>query len=209
MPDDARYALRSFRRTPQFTLGALITLALGIGAATAIFSVVDRILFRPLPYPEGDRLVSVGYLVPVADNNEFLPVPAYLRMRELHTVFSGTAAFGFTSDCDLNQTPPLRAQCTRVDADFLPTFGIAPLAGRFFSGENEPAALLSFTFWSSRFGGDRGIVGQSIRVDGQPFTVVGILPRDFELFNLSPTDILLPAGLAPDQQGRVVRAFRS
>src|SRR5581483_10184222 len=195
-----RQAFRRLRRSPYFAFGAILTLTLGIGASIAIFSVVDRILFRPLPYPDSGRLVSVGFLAPSADTNEFLPVPAYLRIRQRQPVFSGMAAFAFNSECDLTQEPAARIRCTRVDEGFLPTFGIAPLAGSGFRNDREPAALLSFAFWTSRFGGDRGVLGRSLRIDGQGYTIAGILPADFELFNLSPSDVLLPAGLAPDQQ---------
>ncbi|SPF39109.1 conserved membrane hypothetical protein [Candidatus Sulfopaludibacter sp. SbA4] len=213
---DIRYALRCFARSPVFTLAAVLTIALGIGASTAVFSVVDRILFRALPYPDAGRLVSVGMLAPAADTNEFLPVSAYLRFRQLQTPFSSMASFGFTSDCDLTEPNPVRLRCTQVDAAFLTTFGIRPLAGRNFTpAEDVPngtpngqnVALLTYGFWMGRFAGDRGIVGKTIPVDGQPTTVIGVLPRDFELFNLSPTDLLIPEALLPNQTGRVVRAF--
>jgi predicted permease len=122
------------------------------------------------------------------------------------------AGFGFTSDCDLTENNPVRLRCTQIDAAFLPTFGIQPLAGRNFTpAEDTPnaakVALITYGLWMKRYGGDRAILGQSIRVDGKPTTVIGILPRDFELFNLSSTDILTPVALLPDQAGRVVRAF--
>lgn len=209
---DIRYALRCFGRSPVFTLAAVLTIALGIGASTAVFSVVDRILFRALPYPDAGKLVSVGMLAPGADTNEFLPVAAYLRFRERQTPFSSMASFGFTSDCDLTEPNPVRLRCTQVDATFLPTFGIRPLAGRNFTPEEDvpngpKVALLTYPFWTSRFAGDLGIIGRPIPVDGQPTTVIGVLPRDFELFNLSATDLLMPEALRADQSGRVVRAF--
>ncbi|HYW42352.1 MAG TPA: ABC transporter permease [Bryobacteraceae bacterium] len=209
---DLHYGLRSFRRTPAVALTAVVTIALGIGASAAVFSVVDRILFRALPYPDADRLVSVGMLAPVADTNEFLMAPVYLRFRERQTAFSGMAGFAFISDCDLTEPNPLRLRCARVDAPFLATFGIRPAVGRGFSEEDDlpgaPAsALLTYGFWMRRFAGDPGVVGRSIPLDGRPAAIIGVLPRDFELFNLSPVDLLLPAGLAGNQAGRAVRAF--
>jgi predicted permease len=208
---DLRYSLRSFRRTPVFTLTAVVTVALGIGASTAVFSVVDRILFRPLPYPEANRLVSVGMLSS-ADTNEFLMAPSYLRFRDRQTPFSSMASFGFTSACDLTEANPARLRCARVDSAFLPTFGIVPLAGRNFTvaedRPNAPAvALLSFGFWMDRFAGDPGVIGRSIPIDQQPTTIIGVLPRGFELFNLSPIDLLMPEALLPNQSMRAVRAF--
>ena len=209
---DIGYALRCFGRSPGFTLAAVLTMALGIGAATAVFSVVDRILFRALPYPDAGRLVSVGMLAPAADTNEFLPVEAYLMFRRRQTPFVRMASFAFTSGCDLTETNPVRLRCTQVDADYLTTFGIRPIVGRNFTpGEDVPGgpkvALMTYGLWMSRFAGDRGIIGRTLAVDGQPITVIGVLPRDFELFNLSPTDLLVPAVLLPNQSGRVVRAF--
>jgi predicted permease len=208
---DIRYGLRSFRRAPVFTITAIVTVALGVGASTAVFSVVDRILFRPLPYPQADRLVSVGMLT-AADTNEFLMGPAYLQFRDRQTPFSSMASFGFTSACDLTEANPERLQCTLVDSTFLPTFGIHPLAGRNFTASedvpNAPRfALLTYGFWMSRFAGDREILGRSIPIDEKPTTIIGILPSDFELFNLSRVDLLMPEGLLPNQAGRAVRAF--
>ncbi|HLK63169.1 MAG TPA: ABC transporter permease [Bryobacteraceae bacterium] len=209
---DVRYGLRAFRRAPVFTLTAIVTVALGIGASTAVFSVVDRILFRALPYPDSDRLVSVGMLAPYADNNEFLMVPSYRRLQDQQTPFLSMAAFGFSSPCDLTESNPVRLSCALVDAAFLPTFGIRPMAGRNFTAAedvpNAPAvALLTYGFWMRRFAGDSGIVGRAILIDDKSVTVVGILPRDFELFNLSQVDLLMPVALLPDQSTRVVRAF--
>ncbi len=209
---DIGHGWRGLRRTPVVFTAGIVTLALGIGAPTAIFSVVDRILFRPLPYPHHGELVSVGLLAPVADNNELLMAPAYLRLRDRQTPFRSMAAFGFTSDCDLTETHPERLRCARVDAPYLPTFGIEPMAGRNFSpGEDTrnapPVALLAYGFWQRRFAGDYGIVGRPIPIDGRQTTVIGILPRSFELFNLSPVDLLVPAALDVHQEGRAVRAF--
>ncbi len=209
---DVRYALRCFLRAPVFTFTAIVTLALGIGASTAVFSVVDRILFRPLPYPEAERLVSVGLLAPYADKNEFLMAPSYLRFRERQTPFSSMASFGFISACDLTEADPVRLSCARIDSDFLPTFGIRPLAGRNFTAREDvpnapPVALLTYGFWMSRFAGDPGIVGRSIPIDEQPTTVIGVLPPDFALFNLTRVDLLMPEALLPDEAMRAVRAF--
>ena len=209
---DIRYAVRGFRRAPVFTLAAILTLALGIGASTAVFSVVDRILFRPLPYPDSARLVSIGMLSPRADTNEFLMVPAYLQFRDRQAPFSAMGAFAFTSDCDLTSPNPVRLRCTQVDAAFLPAFGIQPLAGRnFTAAEDTPTApkvaILTWGFWTRRFAADASVIGRSLPIDGQPVTILGVLPRDFELFNLSPTDLVLPAALLRTQAGRAVRAF--
>jgi len=214
MIDDMRYALRGFLRTPVFTLTALFAIVLGIGATTAVFSVVDRILFRRLPYPDDARLVSVGIVSPSLDSNEFLFADSLVRWRRNQTPFASLASFNFIVDCDLTERNPARLRCARVDSSFLPTFGIQPLAGRNFTREedvpNAPkVAMLFYGFWRSRLGGDTGAIGKSISIDGQPTTIVGVLPRDFELFNLSHADLLVPEALdeAAEHSGQAFRVF--
>lgn len=211
---DARYALRGFRRSPVFTAAAVLTIALGIGASTKVFSLVDRILFRPLPYPHAARLVSIGMVAPSVDRNEFMMADGYVRFRDHQTPFSNVTSFGFISDCDLSERNAVRMRCGMVESTFLPTFGIQPALGRNFThAEDQPnapkVALLSYAFWKSRFAGDSGILGRSIPVDGQPTRIVGVLPRDFELFNLSPIDLLIPEAIneARPGTGRLFRAF--
>jgi predicted permease len=214
LAQDARYALRGFARSPVFTATAILTIALGIGASTAVFSLVDRILFRPLPYPQADRLVSIGIVAPSVDKSEFVFADAYVQMRARQTPFSQITTFGFINDCDLSEQNAVRLRCAMVESTFLPTFGIQPALGRNFThAEDQPnaskVALLSYSFWKNRFGGDTGVVGRSISVDGQPTNIVGVLPRDFELFNLSPIDLLIPEAIneARPGNGRVFRAF--
>jgi hypothetical protein len=214
LAQDARYALRGFARSPVFTATAVVTIALGIGASTAVFSLVDRLLFRPLPYPHAEQLVSVGIIAPSADKNEFVFGEIYLPMRDRQTPFSSMTTFGFISDCDLSGQNAMRMQCAMVESTFLPTFGIQPALGRNFThAEDQPhaakVALLSYAFWKSRFGGDAGVIGRSISVDGQSTSIIGVLPHDFEMFNLSPFDLLIPEAIneAHPGNGRAFRAF--
>jgi putative ABC transport system permease protein len=152
--DDQRCALRGFRRTPVFSLTAVFAIVLGIGATTAVFSVVDRILFRPLPYPDEDSLVSAGIVAPSLDSNEFLFADSLVRWRRNQTPFASVALFNFIVDCDLTEPNPARLRCARVDYSFLPTFGIQPLAGRNFTREEDlpnaaKGAILFYGFWRS------------------------------------------------------------
>jgi len=211
---DVRYALRGFRRSPAFTVAAVLTIALGIGASSAVFSVVDRILFRPLPYPDAGRLVSFGMVAPSADKNEFLIAENYVRLRARQTPFTSFTSFGFISPCDLTEQNAARLRCAMVESTFLPTFGIQPMLGRNFAKEedrpNSPkVALLSYGFWKSRFLGDRETIGRSILVDGRPTAIIGILPPGFELFNLTPFDLLIPEAIdeAHPGNGRAFRVF--
>jgi predicted permease len=199
---DIRYALRGFRRNPGFTAVVIATLALGIGASTAVFSVVDPLLFRPLPYPKDDRLVSVGYLGPV-DNNEFNVVSSYFDWRQQKTPFKSLTAMRPGVGCDLLiGDTPRRIDCYSVDANFLQALGIAPLLGRDFSLEdNRPhapgVALLSYGFWRTAFGGDAKVLGKTVTVDEQPVQVIGVLPPSFRMPQRGEIDVMLPARLDP------------
>jgi putative ABC transport system permease protein len=137
---DLRYALRQLRKNPGFTAVSVITLALGIGATTAMFSLVDGALFRSLPYPHEDELVSLGVLAPII-NGEFLFAGNYLSWRRDQKPFAGFTSSTGVSDWDLTEDHPLRLACGHVDADFLPTFEIRPIIGRNFTPEeNRPSA---------------------------------------------------------------------
>ena len=215
---DLRYAARGFRRSPVFTLTAVLAIALGIGATTAVFSVVDRLLFRSLPYPDSDRLVSVGIMAPALDNQEFMLGTAYVQWRQHETPFEGlTSQLPGTADCDLTAENPVRLHCAQVESTFLPTLGVQPMLGRNFTRtEDEPhapkVALLSYGLWQTRFGGVPSAIGKTIPLDGQPVTVVGVLPADFELPTLSQTDVVVPQALdearqRPPSTGAFLRAF--
>ena len=133
---DVRYALRSFSRTPAFTISAVCAIALGIAASSAVFSVVDRILFRNLPYAHEERLAWVGMGAPI-EPNEFLLGSDYIEWRQSQKVFeSFTSASGVT-DCDITDSNPARLSCGRVESNFLSTLGIRPFVGRDFTKEED------------------------------------------------------------------------
>jgi putative ABC transport system permease protein len=213
---DARYALRQLRKSPGFTTVAVITLALGIGATTAMFSMVDGALFRGLRYPDADELVSVGVIAPIIDG-EFLFAGSYLSWHRQQTAFSGFTSSSGVSDCDLTDDRPARVTCAAVESTFLPTFGVQPILGRnFTSEEDQPAApkvaLVSYGLWLSRFGGDPQVVGRTISLDGRPARIVGVLPRDFEYPTLAHVGLVVPQALDEsivqrNQLGPVVRVF--
>jgi putative ABC transport system permease protein len=215
MQQDLRYALRALVRNPGLTAGAVLACALGVGSATAVFSVVDRILFRPLPYRDGARLVSVGITAPL-DSSEFLLTQNYLALRRDAPPFSAVTAFqAGASTCDLTESGALRLRCLRVDADFLDVLGVAPRLGRAISIEENrpgqpPVALISHALWRSWYGSDPALPGKTMMLDGVPTRIVGVLPADFEMPTLTEADILL--ALQPDEArerpgGRFLRAF--
>jgi putative ABC transport system permease protein len=215
---DVRFALRSLVQRPGFAVVAILTLALGIGSTTAVFSVVDRILFRSLPYPHDERLVSFGDKAPF-EANEFVLGPDYVDWKKAQTPFESVTSFvPGGADCDLTEQNPVRLKCALVESTFLPTFGIQPFLGRNFSSDedrpNAPrVALITYGLWRSRFASDRNLPGRAISLDGRPTIVVGVLPPQFEMPSLGRDDILVPAALdgstdrGPNARQIILRAF--
>src|SRR5262252_8197367 len=134
---DIRYALRGLLRNPSFALPAIAAAALGIGATSAVFSAVDRVLFRPLPYPNEDRLVSAGMMAPL-DTNEFLFAEPYFNLRRDRRPFDAVTAFqaGVIAS-DLTEGEPIRLRALRLEANFLEVFGVRPIAGRSFTRDED------------------------------------------------------------------------
>jgi putative ABC transport system permease protein len=196
---DVRYALRGFRRNWVFTVAVIATLAVGIGATTAVFSVVDRILFRALPYAHDDRLVSVGLTAPIAPQ-EFMLGGSYYEWRDNQKAFDGFTSETGALACDLTERNPARVSCASVEQNFLPTLGVAPLLGRnFLPEEDRPngpkVALISYGLWLSHYGLDAGILNRLIDIDGKQVRVIGVLPKDFEMPALEDADIIVPQAL--------------
>jgi predicted permease len=213
---DVRYSFRQLHRSPGFTTVAVITLALGIGATTAMFSLVDRMLFHSLPYAHENQLVSVGVVAPIIDG-EFLFAANYLDWREHQSAFSGFTSSTGVGDCDVTENDPVRTTCASAASTFLPTFGIQPLLGRNFTrDEDQPnspkVALLSFGLWKDRFGGDRSVLNRTLSVDGVPTRIIGVLPRNFEFPTLAHVGLVVPEALDESLvqrhlMGPVVRVF--
>lgn len=211
---DVCYAARGLARNRTFALTAITACALGVGATTSVFSIVDRVLFKPLPYAHADRLASVGMMTPL-DSNEFVFASGYFDLRRMKSPFEQVTAFqAGTIPCDLTETNPLRLACLRIEANYLETFGVPLATGRSFTREedlpNGPrVAIISYGLWQSRFGGQRNIIGRTLQLDGAATEIVGVLPRDFDLPPLSDSDILQPLALneAREREGRALRAF--
>ena len=213
---DVRYAGRQLFKSPGFAGLTILTIAIGIGAATAMFSLVDRILFRSLPYPHDEQLVSVGVIAPIIDG-EFLFASNYLDWRERQTAFTNFTSSTGVNDCDLTDGQPVRVACAAVASTFLPTFSVQPLLGRNFTrDEDQPksprVALLTYHLWRDRFAGDRNVIGRVMSVDGQSTEIIGVLPGDFEYPTLAHTDLVVPEALDESMvqrnvMGAVVRVF--
>jgi putative ABC transport system permease protein len=211
---DLRYAARMLRANPGFTGVAITALALGIGANTAIFTVVNNVLLQPLPYPEPDRIMEVGRAFSRANGMEYgysNSIPKYMVWRN-NEAFEAFALFGQSGPSMRIGTGdrPEQAKGLHVSQDYFRVFGAAPLVGRTFSAEedapNGPAtAVVSYNLWQSRLGGEPSIVGRTITVDGKPTMVVGVLPKDF--VSEPPADLWLPmqADPASTNQGHYLR----
>jgi predicted permease len=196
---DVRYALRGFKRNPVFTVTVIATLALGIGATTAVFSVVDRILFRSLPYAHDDRLVSFG-LVQSLERQEFTLGAFFYEWRDNQKPFESVTFDRGVSDCNLNEANPVHLKCAQVAQSFLPTLGVSPVLGRNFLPEEDlpngpKVALIADGLWLSRYNRDPGVLNKTVLIDEHPFRIVGVLPKDFEMPRLQATDIVTPAAL--------------
>ncbi|MEP7271295.1 MAG: ABC transporter permease, partial [Acidobacteriota bacterium] len=180
---DARFGVRMMARNPVFTAVAVITLALGIGANTAIFSLINSALLKPLPYPDSERLVSVWEAVPGGRRNS-VSGGAFKDWRAHSSKFSHVALY---KDVRLNMTgsgSPEYAAGLQVSTEFLATLGVKPALGRdFVSGEdamggNNSVVVLSHQLWQHRYGGDKAIIGQIVSLNQIPYTVIGVLPPD-------------------------------
>src|SRR5579875_1379434 len=194
---DLRFALRSFVKSPGFALAALVTLALGIGLNTAMFSTVNSVLLRPLPYRDADRLVQLWETHPVIHQAQ-VTYPNFKDWRTESTSFEEVAAYTFEGFEQFNlvvNNQPERVQVSLVSENLLPLLGVTPLLGRNFhttemSPGHDDAVLLSDALWQRRFGADPHIVGRSVQIDGTLYRVLGVLPAGKQF----PTwaDLLLP-----------------
>jgi putative ABC transport system permease protein len=182
---DVRHAARSLRRSPVYAVVAIVTLALGIGANVAMFSVLNTYMLRPLPYPESNRLMRV-FRTSIHSQSWPHSFPNYLDHRSRNTVFEHLALYtGLRQSLTTDGQPAEGLQGLQVTSDFFPALGVPPAMGRWFTkAEDEPAAnnvvILSDGFWRRRFGADRAVLGKTLRLEGQSVTVVGVMPPGFE-----------------------------
>ncbi|MGB6941882.1 MAG: ABC transporter permease [Bryobacteraceae bacterium] len=196
---DLSHALRQLFRNPVFSVTVLLILALGIGASTAVFTVVDGVLFRPLPYSDPSRIVAYGMKAPI-EEREFQFGFDYLDWRGKIPAFRAvTSMFPGDQDCDLTETNPARLACAHVESTFFPLFGVQPIIGRNFTRDEDrphapPVALLSYSLWQTRFGGQSGVLGRHISLDNASTTIIGVLPKDFVMPTLRPAPPRVDSG---------------
>ena len=200
MVRNIRYALRMFTKNPGFTAVAVLTLALGIGANTAIFSLVNSLLLQPLPYKDPDRLVALD-LVNRADVFPW-SYPMFDELRRDQRIFESVAGF---FDYEVNLTgiyQPERVRAELVSASFFPLLGVDAKLGRVFRPEEDrepdahPVALVSYNLWREKFAGDPGLIGRTVRLNRFPYTVIGVMPRGFR-GQSDDIDVWAPVTMAP------------
>jgi putative ABC transport system permease protein len=204
MLNDLRYAVRILRKNLSFTTIAVLTLALGIGANSAMFSVVNAILLRPLPFRAADRLLWITEFYP-RSRTSFVLSPDFVGWRHQNKTFDEMAAYGsgispFVNLVTPGQGQPERVPSARVTANFFSLLGIHPILGcEFLAEEDHPGvqlvAILSHSLWQRRFGGDPSAVGKTVQLDRILYTVVGVLPADFRFPAEFQGEVFLPAGL--------------
>lgn len=200
---DARIAARSLRRAPGFTTAAVLALGLGLGATLAVFSVVNAVLLEPLPYPVAGRLVDLRQWAPGAgggaDKGDGLGLSEsmYVTYAEHNRSFSALGIWGTPGGYIVSgRGRPERVRVVEMSNGVLQALGVAPMAGRWFGAEDEnphgaATVILSYGYWREKFGGARGVVGQTLRINDVPRTIIGILPRGFRVMD-QDADLFLP-----------------
>jgi len=197
MLNDLRYAVRTLLRSPGFAAVTVLTLALGIGASTAIFSVVDAVLLRPLPYPHSDRLVDVWTSGLGGSFRLGLSYPYVQDVRNMRRDFAGVAAYTTRRANMTGLGDPVEVQAAAVSPEMFSVLGVQPVIGRAFGpGDvHQPVTVLSYATWAGQYGHDRSVLGKTITLDGRTYTVIGVLPRVAQ-FPDDRTELWLPIGVA-------------
>jgi len=212
--NDLKHGSRVLLKTPGFALSAIIVLALGIGANTAIFGIVNGVLLRPLPYAEPDRLVQLWHTPPQKQfpgvSRFALSAANYLDWESQNTVFSSSAVYRFWQFRLTGNGEPRILRATRAEPTFFSALGTRPLLGRVIdpsdaAPDREHVVVLSFGLWNSQFGGDRQIVGKTVHLDGDAYTVIGVMPASFD----KPASVSLWVPLVWTAEEKAVRGEHS
>jgi predicted permease len=214
---DVRYGLRNLRKSPGFALVVVLTLALGMAANTAIFSVVNAVLLSSLPYADAHRLVLVKEVLPNAGAQPVtVSGPDIPHIQKLNHVFAGVAGFRLWTYEFSGKDEPERVTADRVGSDLFGVLGVQPIAGRAFTREEEAAGhqvvILTYGIWQRRFGGQSTILGQTVNLDRKPYTIVGVMPQSFVFplpgMSQGPSaDLLVPLGLTKEELSDVADSF--
>jgi putative ABC transport system permease protein len=194
-----RHSIRALWKAPGFTVVAVSVLALGVGANTAMFSVIDAVLLRSLPYADAGRLLWIGESIRGTTTDEVTLTPDFLDWRSQNELFTGMAAFNSFTRTLTGAGDPVPLRTVKASAELLPLLKVQLMLGRNFAHSEDErgrdqVAILSYGLWQRSFGGAREIIGRPITLDDQVFTVVGVLPRDFHFPAPEPVEVLTPLG---------------
>lgn len=202
LAQDLRYALRTLRRQPAFTAVAVLTLALGIGANTAIFSVVNGVLLKPLPFDHPERIVTVweDYTAQGGPTQEWIEIPNFVEWRKEADLFETLSAFAYGSTILSNHGEVERLSQGVITHEFFATFGVTPAIGRDFEpADDQPGGalvtMLSHGFWQRGFGSDPSVLGTTLFLGGNPTTVIGVMPESFQIPSTPTVDVWTPLQL--------------
>ena len=212
---DVKLSLRRLRNSPGFTMTVILTLAIGIGANTAVFSVVNVVLIKPLAYPEPEQLVALNLNAPgapgLADFRDGLRLSAsmYLTFAAHNRTFQSVGVWEPATANVTGLAQPEQVNTVLVSDGVLQTFAVPPAAGRWLNASDQDPrgakrVMLGYGYWQRRFGGDRSVVGRTIDLDSQPREIVGVMPRGFRILNYD-FDLLVP--LAFDQHKQILAGF--
>ncbi len=206
--NDLRYAFRQLVKNPGFTIVAILTLALGIGACSAIFSVVNGVLLRPLDYPNADRIVVLREAQPPQFPEFSTAPPNYIDWTKQAKSFEQIAAYGGAQMNLTGEGEPQRLIGQRATANYFDVYGVKPQLGRWFSAEEDApgknhVVVLSYPFWQRLFGGAANVIDKQVQLNGEPYTIVGVAPVGFG--QERKTDVWSPMAFKPDETSNDAR----
>lgn len=203
---DVTYALRNIRKSPGYAVVTILTLALGIGANSAIFSVVNGVILKPLPFPEPERLVFITSQFPTLGFDQFwVSAPEFLEFRDRNQSFEGVGAYTAGAVNLGAQDQPRRVNSAAITSELMPTLGVQPIRGRMFRREDtlpgaERVAVLSHELWRTTFSADETLIGRTVQVDGNPTQIVGIMPAGYDIHD-QKVQMWLPLPMDPANPG--------
>jgi len=202
---DLSYAMRQLRKAPGFALTAVLILTVGIGGTVAVFSIVEAVLLRPLPFKDSERLISLHERSELDGHELRMSAPAVMTFQRENEAFSGLAGF-ISSAYELTGAgAPFEARAERVSASLFPVLEVGPYLGRTFTQQEDesaaPVAVISYALWKERFDSNRNVLGQTIDLDRRPYAIIGVMPRNFEFpldaGRLSHRDLWVPMSFTP------------
>ena len=207
---DLKYALRQLRKSPGFAATAILTLALGIGGVTAVFSVVNAVLLRPLPYRDSSKLYLLHeHFEHLFEGDANLSAPDVLTFARESKAFTGVGGFISASYEASGAGAPFRARAERLTSAVFPVLGIEPVLGRTFTQQEDdtsaPVTVISYALWHERYQSDPNVLGKTIDLDRRPYTIIGVMPPEFlspiGLGGLASRDLWVPMSFTPVEKG--------